>query len=397
MRTVSRGQKNVRVFNLSVNEDESYVADGIIVHNCTHHSIARGGKPCSDQSRASAWHVLHWAERLQIQNILIENVREFQKWGPLNSKGQPIKSREGETFNAFLTALNSLGYRVDFKILNAADYGDATTRRRLFIQARKAKAISWPHPTHSDPSRQDMFAGKPWRAAREVIDWGLEGQSIFRRKRPLSPRTLKRIEAGLRKFCGLPFVLQTDQTGGICASGKHQGLCEPFLVECSHGGDRRPRGTGEPLPTITCGHKNGDGRNLGLCQPYLVKFYRTAGANSVNEPLDTVTTKARFGLVEPFICSAGGPDVDARPVSQPMNTVLTRDHMGLVQPIFLQDEQGNTYLLDIRFRMLQPHELAMAMGFEGYEFTGNKSEQVKQIGNAVPVNTAEALCTALLS
>jgi len=111
---------------------------------CTHHSIARGGKPCSDQSRASAWHVLRWAEALRVDNIIIENVKEFRTWGPLGVNGRPLKSRKGETYAAFMNALVSLGYRVEDNVLNAADYGDATSRERLFIMAkRNRRRIKW--------------------------------------------------------------------------------------------------------------------------------------------------------------------------------------------------------------------------------------------------------------
>lgn len=137
---------------------------------CTHHSNARGGKPRSDQSRASAWHVLRWAEALRINNILIENVREFQSWGPLGVNDMPLKSRKGETFRAFLIALASLGYKVDYKILNAAYYGDPTTRERLFIIAQKGrKPIKWPEPTHTPDGSSNLFGKtKHWRTAREI-------------------------------------------------------------------------------------------------------------------------------------------------------------------------------------------------------------------------------------
>jgi DNA (cytosine-5)-methyltransferase 1 len=161
---------------------------------CTHHSNARGGKPCSDQSRASAWHILRWAEALRIDNILIENVKEFQTWGPLGSNGRPLKSRKGETFQAFINALRSLGYKVDFRVLNAAYYGDPTTRERLFIVARRGRRpIVWPAPTHS-PDGGDTIFGKTkrWRTAREIIDWDIPGQSIFSRKKPLSKNTINR-------------------------------------------------------------------------------------------------------------------------------------------------------------------------------------------------------------
>jgi DNA (cytosine-5)-methyltransferase 1 len=182
---------------------------------CTHHSNARGGKPMSDQSRASAWHILwhilRWAEALYIDDILVENVREFESWGPLGVNGRPLERRRGETFLAFLNALESLGYKVEWRLLNAADYGDATTRERLFIQARRGnRRPTWPEGTHSRDGEITPFGEKQkWRAAREIIDWSIPSESIFHRRKPLAESTLRRIEAGLRKFGGRaaePFI-----------------------------------------------------------------------------------------------------------------------------------------------------------------------------------------------
>ena len=206
---------------------------------CTHHSNARGGKPMSDQSRASAWHILRWAEALYIDNILIENVREFMNWGPLGVDGRPMKSKRGQTFQAFLAGLRSLNYDVDYRVLNAADYGDPTTRERLFVMARKRpRRVRWPEPTHRPASEEPNLFGKklPWRTAREVIDWNLPGTSIFHRKRPLSPTTIARIAAGLRKF------------GGLAA--------EPFLVMLY--GTGKTRSVNDPLPTVTAGGVTSD-------------------------------------------------------------------------------------------------------------------------------------------
>ena len=301
---------------------------------CTHHSNARGGKPRSDQSRSTPWCILRWADALHPGVILIENVPEFRTWGPLGSKGKPLKSRRGDTYRAFLTALDSLGYRVEDRVLNAADYGDATTRKRLFIQAvRGRRAVTWPEPTHAKAGAGGL---EPWRPARDIIDWRLPGRSIFGRKRPLAANTLRRIATGIKKFWGP--------------------LAEPFLVMLY--GTNDARSVERPLPTVT---SHGAG---AVVEPFLTKFYGTGGAVPVGEPLGTVTTKDRFALVEP-----GVVELD-----------------------------GERYALDIRFRMLQPHELAAAMSFpDAYAFAGTKDQKVKQIGNAVPVETARALCHVVLA
>jgi len=401
---------------------------------CTHHSNARGGKPMSDQSRASAWHVLRWIEALRVDSVIVENVREFMSWGPLGVNGRPLKSRSGETFNAFINAMRALNYTVDYRVLNAADYGDPTTRERLFILAyRGRRPVVWPEPTHSRQPEQMLFGkAKPWRAAREIIDWTLPGESIFSRKRPLAANTMKRIEAGLRKFGGKdlePFlvVFRGHNNGrsidrpmpAITAGGKHVALCEPFVLgqqSCA-----APRSTEKPLPTVAgagaislvqpfivpnFGERDGQqprchsvdkplpavtGHGAGaLCEPILVQYYGNGQATPVKEPVPTVTTKDRFGLAEPFLVQFNN-NSKASSVNEPVPTVMSRDKFGLCAP------EVNGMRLDIRFRMLQPHELAAAQGFPAdYKFTGTREQQVKQIGNAVPTHLAQALCRAAL-
>lgn len=356
---------------------------------CTHHSVARGGKPCSDQSRASAWHVLHWAERLRVENIMIENVREFEGWGPLDDSGLPDKARKGETFKAFVNALKSLGYAVEWRALNAADYGDATCRRRLFVQASRSGNITWPEPTH---------AGR-WRPAREVIDWDLKGESIFTRKRPLKKRTLERIEAGLKKFGGEAFIAVLrgtseshrgawsksldDPLGTISAGGVHAAVCEPFMVSYHAGKNRtekRLHSVENPLPTQSTENR------YALCEPFVIGQQSGAVARSIGEPLPTISTAGAISLCQPFLTKYYGCGEGARPVTEPLDTITAKDRFALCEPIGM----------DIRFRMLQPHELASAMGFDGYEFTGTKTDQVRQIGNAVSVRTAQALCGSII-
>lgn len=301
---------------------------------CTYHSVARGGKPINDQLRSSAWQVLRWVELLNVDSLLCENVQEWRKWGPLNNKNRPIKSREGEIYQSFLSALRALDYTVEDRVLNTADYGDPTSRYRLFIQAHKGKKkIIWPEVSHGISATGKLFGKelKPYRTAREIIDWNVPSQSIFKRKKPLVVATMKRIEAGLRKY-----------------GGKN---AQPFLVMICESND--VRSIDRPLSTITTNP------NLYFCEPFITKYYGTGSAVSINEPLDTITTRERFALVEP--CSDG-------------HTVY-----------------------DIRFRMLQPHELAAATSFaRDYRFTGNKTAVIKQIGNAVPVQTATSLCMTIL-
>ena len=363
---------------------------------CTHHSRARGGKPISDQQRASAWIVLRWAEALYVRRILIENVPEFTTWGPLNSRGQPIRERAGETYHAFLNALRSLGYHVDAQVLTAADYGDPTTRKRLFIQAERRRRPRWPEPTHAPRETAAEVRLAAWRGAREIVDWSIPGQSIFTRRKPLAEATLRRIEAGLRKF------------GGATA--------EPFLVILRR--HATVRTLDDPAPTVTT-----SGAHLALVEPFLLGQQSGAAARPVAEPAPTIATGGAISLVEPFLFANRTHNAPRR-VEDPIPALCTGNHIALVEPQMAQAREtgttrwtedagapapngvpgrvveinGRPYNVDIRFRMLAPHELAQAQGFDRQDqFCGTREEQVRQIGNAVPVGTAHALCETLLA
>jgi DNA (cytosine-5)-methyltransferase 1 len=334
---------------------------------CTHHSTARGGKPIHDQSRATAWCVTRWAEALRPKWIIVENVPEFQTWGPLGTNNRPLTSRKGETFSAWLHTLRALGYTVDMRVLNAADFGAATSRRRLFVMARLDGGargrgpLLWPDRTHAPQGGRTLLRDMAtWRAAKDIIDWQDHGRSIFGRSRPLAPRTLKRIAAGARKF----WQMELD----------------PFLVAMEHGG--RELAIDRPLPTIT----TAKGGAFGVVQPFLLGQQSGAAARPVDQPAPTVATSGAIALVEPFLVSFYG-NGGAQSIGVPLLTVTTHDRFRLVQPS----------ALDIRFRMLRPHELAAAMGFPaGYQFAGTKTDAVRQIGNAVEVHQAQALWTAAL-
>ncbi|HEX8287858.1 MAG TPA: DNA cytosine methyltransferase [Pyrinomonadaceae bacterium] len=250
---------------------------------CVHHSRARGGKPRDEQKRADAWDLKRWIEKLYIENLIIENVREFVDWGPLGADGKPLKSKKGVYFKQFIDYLEIL-YKVEWRILNCADYGDATTRERFFLIAKrgKNKKIVFPEPTHASRKvlarkQPGLFATKelkPWRAAREIIDWSLEGKSIFGRKKPLSENTMKRIFAGLFKYSLKPFVMGT---GGPT-------------------GQQRPRSVEEPLRTVLT-----DGRQ-NLFVPYLINLKATDRRDrSIEEPTFTQCGANHQYLVEPFL------------------------------------------------------------------------------------------------
>jgi DNA (cytosine-5)-methyltransferase 1 len=359
---------------------------------CTHHSIARGGRPRNEQGRASAWLVLKCLSELYVERVIIENVPEFMSWGPLDASGKPVQSLKGKTFRAFISGLRSLGYTVDWRILCAADYGDPTTRRRLFIQAVKGrKRIMWPQITHID-GEDNLMGYQPWRPARDIIDWSIPGTPVFDRKKPLAAATIRRIAAGIEKYWkdyAKPFlaVLYGTSTvksldmplSAVTASGAHHALVYPFLITVNYSGsDTRHFSLDKTMPTICAG-----GNSHGLVEPLLVEYHGTSTPYPVSLPVKTITTKDRFALLEPFMIKvnhSGGDRIGS--VKEPLGTLTTKRDNAIITACGL----------DIRFRMLKNHELKRAQGFpDDYVITGNTTEQTKQIGNAVPVNTAKAL------
>jgi DNA (cytosine-5)-methyltransferase 1 len=371
---------------------------------CTHHSIARGGKPINDQSRATAFCVLRWAEALHPDIILVENVREFLTWGPLIRKRVAIKGsvrthlawvpdpkRKGQIFQSWFAQLAALGYRADFRVLCAADYGDPTTRERLFIQAVRLGSrlkITWPNPTHAaKPDRADLLSPdlKPWVPARAIVDWSVKGRSIYGRKKCLAANTLRRSFIGLVKFGLAPVIVRAGRegaalvklrgTGGalslaaplpaVTAGGTHLGLVEPHLtnvagistphsalrtphsmgvgepclIEVNHGKNsdddsHRVRSVEEPLKPVTT--KNG----TALCN-FLMTTDHTGGGGdcvrSLDQPLTSVVTKANAALVEPKLTEAafllGQHSCSApRGLDQPTPTVMADGAIALVDP-----------------------------------------------------------------
>lgn len=457
--------------------------------------------------------VVEWAEALMPKIIFVENVEEFLDWGPLNRKKRPIESRKGETFMAWKCMLESLGYTVDQRILCAADFGAPTTRKRLFVQAVRGKReIVWPKPTHA-PLEKLTGNLKPWVPARDVIDWRIPGESIYDRKTPLKPKTMKRIWVGLLKHGFAPYIVpgynekagQQPRTHDIrkpaptVAAQGHMHLALPYLVKY-HGshkgkkdGENRVYDVNDPIQTLDTSNR------YGVAQPFLITIdhhsMNAKGARSAKLPLSTITTKQKHSLVQSYLVklrgknigskistpvhtvTAGGTHIaianpylvqvnrpngkrvrsvnkplptvlgnrgeqalciplvlphmssgkarhvnepfatvmpgsrsmrlfqgilikyygnsDAQTLDKPLGSLTVKDRYALARPIVVIN--GEEYVLDILFRMLQPHELAGAQSFsKKYKFTGTKTEQVKQIGNAVPPKLAEALCKAAL-
>jgi len=259
--------------------------------DCTHHSKARGGKPADKKIRALAWVVVKWASKVKPRCIFLENVEEFQDWGPLGDDNRPIKERRGEIFRHWVAQLVALGYAVEWRELVAADYGAPTTRKRLFLVARRdGRPIVWPEKTHTSRAKlktPSLFDApmKPWRAAAEIIDWNLPCPSIFDRKKALAPKTQKRIAKGIRKF-----VIEAKT---------------PFIVPVINGtwNPERSWSAEDPLRTVTASN----GGDYAVVQPTLTSSFQsrvdmssaaTAGVRTATDPLATVVAAGGIAEVE---------------------------------------------------------------------------------------------------
>ena len=295
--------------------------------DCKHHSKAKGGKPVSKHIRGLAWVAVKWAKKVRPRVIMLENVEEFMDWGRLDANDRPDPRYKGETFRRFVRQLEHEGYRVEYKLLRACDYGAPTMRRRFFLIARcDGQPILWPEPTHADPGGLEARAGlkKPWVPAADVLDFSLPCPSIFatseeiyeqygiRAVRPLANATMRRIARGIQKF-----VIDNPR---------------PFIVQVNHGGDGfRGQDIEEPLDTITA--KHGTGIVEPIIAPVEARNNHGSGGNDVREPLRTVTTGGHHMLIAPNLIQyhdEQGGDVRGQEVDDPLMTVDASNRYGLV-------------------------------------------------------------------
>lgn len=298
--------------------------------DCKHFSKAKGAALVDRNIRGLAWIVLRWAGTVRPAVIILENVEEFQTWGPVR-KGRPVKSKAGQTFQKWLSQLLDLGYKVEFRELVAADYGTPTTRKRFFLVARcDGKPIVWPEPTHAPRDSEAVKNGTklPWRAAAEIIDWSRPCWSVFASKeelkelgvkavRPLADNTMRRIIRGVDAF--------------TIKSGK------PFIVECNHSGGGHLADPDDPLRTITQKH------TAGVCDPVVAPFTfgNTTGSlgASAAQPIHTVTTAGNqflgASVLAPLTLSNTGGSVGSD-AGQPVHTIRTAGGQLLVAPNLIQ-------------------------------------------------------------
>lgn len=422
--------------------------------DCRHHSKAKGGRPVSKSVRGLAWVAVRWAATVKPRVIFLENVEEFQDWGPLikNEKGDavPDKARKGQTFDAFVRALKRHGYNVEWRVLKACDYGAPTIRKRFFLVARcDGHPIHWPVPTHG------LTDGlKPLRTAAECIDWSIPCPSIFDREsrgqKPLVTNTMNRIAKGIMRYVietGDPFIVKCNHTAraGYYNAFRGQGMDEPLQTVTTSPGYAlvsptivRQFGASvgskvtTPLGTVT----PGGGGKSALVSAFLAKHYTGVVGADVRDPMPTITSvdhnaHVAVSLVNlkgtggdrggrsvnepaPTICAQGthvaavaaflapyygsGSGLTGRSMAEPAPTITTKDRLQLVTVTI----EGEQYAIaDIGMRMLQPHELAAAQGFPAhYNFTKagdkavTKTTQIRLIGNSVCPPMAQALVAA---
>ena len=287
--------------------------------DCKHFSKAKGGKPVSKKIRALANVVIEWIEALQPTNthpriIHLENVEEFQTWGPLGDDDRPCPLRKGETFQEWVGKLRAFGYKVEWRELRACDFGAPTIRKRLFLVARRdGLPIVWPKPTHAQPDANGNTPRGmlPWRTAAECIDWSIAAPSIFERTKPLADATCRRIAKGIKRYvedAAKPFIVSLTHQG--CErveylaepfktiTGANRGekaLVVPTLVQTGHGErpGQAPRvpGLEKPLGTVVSGQKH------ALVQAFLAKHYTGVVGSDLAAPIGTVTSVDHHSLV----------------------------------------------------------------------------------------------------
>lgn len=430
--------------------------------DCKHFSKAKGGKPKDKKIRGLAWVALRWAALVRPRVIMLENVEEFQTWGPLNRAHRPIKAKQGVTFRKFLQQLEGLGYLVEYRVLNAADYGTPTMRKRFFLVARcDGRPVRFPEPTHAPAGSAEAAAGtkEPYVGAWTQIDFSLPCPSIFdtkeeirekygiRAMRPLADKTMERIARGLKKFVidsAEPFIVQVNHTGSsadycssmeeplptVVGSGKHY-LCEPFLIQyhsATSGSETRGQEVKAPIMTVDASnryglvmsflHKYFDGGYKGagaglenplpavttvdhnsLCAATLIQLNNNCDCRNIQDPIPTIPAGGwHFGEVRAFLLKYYNGAV-GQDIKEPLHTVTTDDRFGLVTI------KGEDYMIaDIGLRMLEPRELYGCQGFPpdyiiDHDLSGKsypRSEQVRRCGNAVCPPVPAALVRANL-
>lgn len=292
---------------------------------CTNFSKAKGGQPRDADSRTLAEHLFRYIEAIDPDYIQIENVEEFMSWGDMDEHGHPISKDKGRCYEKWKRNVKRYGYDFDWRILNAADYGAYTTRKRFFgIFAKRGLPIVFPEPTHCKDGKSDMFGKlEKWKPVKEVLNFSDEGESIFCRKKPLAEKTLERIYAGLIKFV---------------AGGK-----DAFIVKynsMSRTGRYQAPSVDEPCPVVATQGRLALAKVNFVHSSFVSAYYGNGHNHSVEQPAPTVTTKDRLALVNTsFLCSYNFKDT-GKNINLPCPTLLTKDRLALVNPVFIDNQYG---------------------------------------------------------
>lgn len=212
---------------------------------------------------------------------------------------EPDPEFKGQYFKEWFDAIEAKGYKGDWKLIRSCDHGDPTIRLRLFVQFVRIDTgmrVVWPYSRFAKADKQgrclsprgsEMVPVKPWPTARKnVIEWNVKGESIFRKKKSLAPATMRRIAIGLVKF-GLKGLLTHPDA-------------DKFIIPKDNFGGDRVRSVDEPVSTLTVAH-----RGEGLADPVIASFALTSnkgfdcGLRSLGLPSATLTCNSRAeGLVE---------------------------------------------------------------------------------------------------
>lgn len=371
---------------------------------CTNHSNAKGGLSRDADSRTLAEHLLPYIKEFNPKYIGIENVREFKDWGPLIQKKYqngklmfdkrhkpymiPDPKHKGEDFEKWIISICMLGYHYEMKILNAADFGAHTSRKRLFIIfAKEGLPIAWPDSTHDKLGRNNL---PKWKPVKECLDFSDKGENIFGRKKDLCENTYKRIYAGLVKF-----IANGDES-----------FITKWFGNNEHTGINKGKSINDPSATITTQNR------LGLVQTeFLVNYNHSSKINSIKNPSPTLTTHDKLSLIsaEHFIDMQHGHGKQNESVNEPVGAIqLIRNIIETGEVIITIEKTDTRYMRKIKMfmaaysiiaiymRMLRIPELKRITGFsEEYILEGTQADQKKFIGNAVPPVLPKAIFEAL--
>ena len=322
---------------------------------CTNFSKAKGGQPRDADSRTLAEHLFRYIDVIDPDYIQIENVEEFMSWGDMDENGKPISMDKGRLYQKWVRNVKKYGYNFEHRILNAADFGAYTTRKRFFgIFAKKSLPIVFSEPTHCKGGRQDMFSRlEKWKPVKDVLDFSDEGTTIFREK-PLAEKTLERIYAGLIKFVagGKDAFLSryntvrpqdtcksVDEPCGVLTTENRFAKVQVSFLSKQFSGhpDSKNVSVEEPAGAITCKDHH----------VFVSAYYGNGHNHSVELPAPTVTTKDRMALIESrFMCSYNFKDT-GKDINQPCPTLLTKDRLSLVSPFFMNQYSGGGQVSDI--------------------------------------------------